>query len=88
MKKYFLFVTLVPCLAIAQNAQTGAPKKAIIKTVKPADGYLIMGNIKGFTDGTTVSLLNGSNGTPEATSQIVNEKFTLTGKSEIADFKV
>ena len=90
MKKYVLFLFLLPLTVIAQKTSTSATKKetAETKLVKPADGFLIIGNIKGFPDGTPVSLLNGNTGAQEATGQFVKNKFTLTGKVDVPDFKV
>jgi peroxiredoxin len=90
MKKYFLFIALLP-----QTSAPLKPNKTVVKkeTVqpgpgKPADGYLIIGNIQGYPDGTSVSLLNGNNGTPEATVEIVKNKFTFSGKLAVPDFKL
>ena len=90
MKKYVLFLFLLPLTVIAQKTSTSATKKetAETKLVKPADGFLIIGNIKGFPDGTPVFLLNGNTGAQEATGQFVKNKFTLTGKVDVPDFKV
>lgn len=94
MKKYFLLICMAPFIGFAQNSQTGSAKKTAQNEakssghVKPADGFLIIGEIKGFPDGTSISLLNGSNGVPEATGQITGGKFTFTGKIAIPEFKV
>ncbi len=56
--------------------------------VKPADGYLIIGDITGYPDGTTVALLNGNSGAQESTGQIQKNKFTLTGSLPYPDFKL
>ena len=90
MKKYVLFLFLLPLTAIAQKSATSASKNetAETKPVKPVDGYLIIGNIKGYPDGTAVSLLNGNTGAQEATGQFMKNKFTLAGKVDVPDFKV
>ncbi len=95
MKKYFLIVALLPMIALAQTqkktvkAKPVAVKKVVTKKpFKPADSYLITGTLKGYPDGTNISLLNGNTGAPEATGQIQKEKFTLTGKVDIPDFKL
>ena len=103
MKKYLLFIALLPMIGIAQvksktavkNKPTTAVKavkevKAIAEPepVKPADGYLIIGDITGYSDGTTVALLNGNSGAQESTGQIQKNKFTLTGSLPYPDFKL
>lgn len=93
MKKYFLLIALLPLLAIAQKTKTALKNKpATAKTetaqAKPADGYLINATIKGYPDGTVVSLLNGNNGAPEVTATINKDKFTLSGKTDVPDFKL
>ena len=106
MKKYLLFIALLPMIGMAQvkskNAVKNKPKPAVVKEttvaavkettvadpVKPADGYLITGNITGYPDGTTVALLNGNSGAQESTGQIQQNKFTLTGNLPYPDFKL
>ena len=93
MKKFFLLFAIVPAIAFAQNSKS-AGKSTTAKNLveatptKAADSYLIIGNIKGYPDGTNVSLVNGNTGAPEATAQISKDKFTLTGKAPVPDFKV
>ena len=96
MKKYFLLLCLLPLTVIAQKSKTTAKQKNVAekaepaapKPVKPADGYLIIGKVTGYPDGTTVSLHNGNSGAQEAASQILNNTFTITGKVDLPDFKV
>lgn len=91
MKKYFLFLALLPLVGIAQTAA----KKTKAKTVatagniqKPADQFLITGTITGYPDNTSIDLLNPNNGTPEASGKIVGGKFSLNGKVGSPDFKI
>lgn len=94
MKKYFFLIAFLPLFSIAQKVKSPAKAKPAVKKeleekmVKPADGYLVVGNITGFPDGTNVSLLNGNNGVPEGSAQIKNGKFSFSGKLETPDFKL
>ncbi|MEP7165621.1 MAG: TlpA disulfide reductase family protein [Ferruginibacter sp.] len=104
MKKYLLFIAMLPMIGIAQvkskTAVKNKPKTAVstAKTVvketaapdpaKPANGYLIIGDITGYADGTTVALLNGNTGAQESSSQVQKNKFTLTGSLPYPDFKL
>jgi peroxiredoxin len=92
MKRIFFVVLLFPVLLFAQTSPKAKPQsktKVTIKPVAPAyDGFIINGNIKGFADGTTVSLVNPNNGTPEMETTIIKEKFTLKGKMVSPDFKL
>ena len=97
MKKYFLLFLLAPAFSFAQVKKVATkkpvskPKTTLAKVVeetKPADGFLIKGDVTGFADGTTVSLVNANTGAPEATTKVVKGKFSLTGKSPTPDFKV
>ena len=97
MKKYFLFLFLLPSVAFAQAKKN---KTAIKKTeskstvsnknikAKPTDGFLINGKITGYTDGAKVSLLNANSGAAEATTILKDGKFALTGKMPFPDFRV
>lgn len=98
MKKYLFFIAMLPAMGMAQvkskTVVKTKPAAATIKEtaepapVKPADGYLIMGNITGYPDGTSVALLNGNSGAQEATGQIMKNSFTLSGKVMYPDFKL
>ncbi len=93
MKKILFLLFLVPVMATAQKKAkpSGASKPMAAKEAtpaKPTDGFIIYGTVKGIPDGTPVSLLNGNTGAQEATAQFKSNKFTLTGKTEIPDFKV
>lgn len=52
------------------------------------DGYIINGDVKGFPDGTPVSLLNGQTGAPELETTITANKFQFKGKLVSPDFKI
>lgn len=94
MKRIFLLIFLLPAFALAQKKQKAAAKTKV--TVKPktfavtkaTDEFIITGEIKGFADGTSVSLLNGQTGAPESETIISKEKFTLKGKATTPDFKI
>ena len=95
MKKIFLFALLLPAFAFAQNTTKTKP----VSQAKPAtgfknnatrtiDGFIINGTIKGFPEGTGISLLNGQTGAPEMESTIKNNTFTFKGKVATPDFKI
>ncbi len=93
MKKIFLLIAVVPALAFAQT-KTKAKVKPKAKTAVVAapvvseDRFVINGQVKGFADGTTVSLLNGQTGAPEGETIIKKEKFVLQGKMAMPDFRL
>jgi len=96
MKKYVLFLFLMPLTLLAQKSKAPVKAKpvadknevALTKPVKPADGFLIMGTVTGYPDGTIVSMHNGNNGAQEQTGQVEKNKFTFSGKVDVPDFKV
>ena len=96
MKKYLLFLFLLPLTLAAQKTKTvSKPKPAATKNevaepqpVKPANGYLIIGKVSGYPDGTTVTLHNGNSGAQEGSGQLVKNTFTITGQVDVPDFKV
>ncbi len=95
MKRIFLLILLVPALAFAQTkpkakakAATKTKTKVAVTPVVGNDGFTINGEIKGLADGTTVALLNGQTGAPEAETTITKEKFTFKGKLNSPDFRV
>lgn len=96
MKHISVFILLLPTILFAQNQANkkspttpkllSAPAKAAAN--KTADGFSITGLIKGFPDGTSVSLLNGQTGAPESETTVHNNAFTFKGKLVIPDFKI
>jgi len=83
------------------KAKTSVKGKTAVKTktpevkqevqpvaVKPENGYLIIGNITGYPDGTPVTLHNGNNGAQEVAGQVQKNGFTLTGNVITPDFKL
>ena len=91
MKKYFLLFALVPGLSFAQakKAAVKKAKPAMVKAdVKPVDGFVITGTISGYPDGTSVQMLNGTNGAPEQTATLQKGKFSFKGKVASPDFKL
>ncbi len=99
MKRIFCIVFLLPALVFAQVKPKPAvkPKSTISKTkvsVKPAapvapeGGFIINGTVKGFPNGTPVSMLNPNNGETELETTISKDKFVFTGKLANPDFKL
>jgi peroxiredoxin len=90
MKKIILAFLLLPLITIAQAPKKVIHKKPAIATpepVKPADGFLISGNVKGFPDGTIVSVLNPQTNVAEGSATIAQNKFVITGKMPATDFR-
>lgn len=87
MKYSLLFLLLIPFFSIAQVKSKPKPAASAI-TPKSKDGFRIVGNVTGFPDGTLVDLMNNQTGAQEAEASIINNKFVLTGKQAIPDFKV
>lgn len=97
MKKGFFVLFLFPGLVFAQKVKKVATKKTTVSkavtknekaVTKPADGFIINGNITGLADGTSIQLLNGSTGSPEGNTTVQKGKFTLTGKVASPDFRL
>lgn len=92
MKRIFLFLFLVPVFSFAQVTQKSKPKaKPAAQTTvqaKPADGFVISGDVQGFPEGTKVELLNGRTGETEITSAVKANKFEFKGKMDKPDFKI
>ncbi len=92
MKLYFVLLFLLPALSFAQLKQKPKPKPkttTAVKTIpRPADSFIINGDVKGFPDGTTVGLINGQTGATESETTIHLNKFSFTGKQPIPDFKI
>jgi len=96
MKIFSLFILLLPSWLIAQN-QTNKksapsakvlPKNNKVDVKKIAEGFSISGIIKGFPDGTSVSLLNGQTGAPESETVLTNNAFSFKGKLVTPEFKI
>ncbi len=91
MKKISVFFLLIPSLLFAQKPITKkspSPAKVVVPPAKAVDGFSITGLIKGFPDGTSVSLLNGQTGAPETETTITNNTFSFKGKLVTPDFKI
>jgi peroxiredoxin len=92
--KHILLLLLLPGFVAAQTKpKTKTPVKTTktktkVVTVPAAGGYIINGEVKGFADGTAVSLLNPQNGVPEAETIITKDKFELTGKMASPDIRL
>ena len=85
MKRIFILLLLLPALVVAQKTPKAKAKtKVAVTPVVINDGFTINGEIKGFADGTTVSLLNGQTGAPESETTINKEKFTFKGKLNVS----
>ena len=90
MKKIILAFLLLPLITIAQTTKKVVHKKSVVTTpepVKPVDGFLISGNVKGFPDGTVVAVLNPQTNSAEGTGTILQNKFVLIGKMPATDFR-
>jgi peroxiredoxin len=90
MKNFFLILLLAPLFSAAQVKQKAKPR-SVIKTadqVKPADGFIISGDVLGFAEGTKVELLNGRTGETEVMSAVKAGKFEFKGKMVKPDFKI
>lgn len=85
MKKLLFVLGLLPMISMAQMAANNNDKKTHVAV---ADGYSISGTITGFPDNTSLDLMNPNTGAPEASTKIVDGKFTLTGKMVSPDFRV
>src|SRR5687767_2236086 len=96
MKKTFLLFFLLPVFGIAQVKSNVSKTSSVKKTAPvkkaetqiPSGTYLITGTVTGYPDGSVVDLLNGYNGTPEASTIISKGKFIFSGKAENPDLKV
>jgi peroxiredoxin len=92
MKSIFIVALLLPLLLSAQTKTKKKPAGTVKKTTSAAavavNGYIIHGEITGFTDGTPVALLNGQTGAPETETTISKNKFVLKGSTATPDFKV
>ncbi|MEN9569790.1 MAG: hypothetical protein RL172_1021 [Bacteroidota bacterium] len=86
MKRFFLFALLCPLAVFAQKTTT-APKPKPAQPAK-ADGFVINGTATGFAEGTSVALLNGQTGAPEAETTLKAGKFSFAGKVAVPDFKI
>lgn len=91
MKGFLPVLVLLPFFAFAQTKPKPKPKpkqKVVNTPPKPADGFVINGDIKGYPEGTTVALLDGQTGQSEATTTLKGGKFSFTGKMETTNFKI
>ncbi len=90
MKKILLFVLLFPLITIAQKKKSAVKNSttASVTEVKVEEGYSINGSVEGYPDNTVVDLLNGNNRLPEATTKLINGKFSFIGKVVAPDFKL
>ena len=90
MRRIFLLFLLIPVLSVAQVKPKPKPKPAAktITQAKPVDGFVVSGDVQGFSEGTKVELLNGRTGETELTSTVKANKFLFRGKMEKPDFKI
>lgn len=92
MKRIFFILLALPLMITAQTKTKAKPptpvKKVAAVQTKPVDGFIINGEVTGFTDGTIVALLNGQTGVPETETTITKNKFIFKGKVAAPDFKV
>jgi peroxiredoxin len=102
MKRFLLLLMISPVFVMAQvkpKIKTGLKPAATAKAKTKAapvkqkpqaarDNFVINGYVKGFPDGTPVSILNGQTGASEGEVTMAKGKFVLTGKMAIPDFKL
>lgn len=100
MKKIFLFTALLPLALFAQKKPV-AKKPAVKKTatvkksaateedavVKPADGYVIYGTMKGLPDATPIYFYDEQTGGLNEQGRVIKEKFKFTGKVQEPELK-
>lgn len=80
MKKLLILLVAVPFFGLAQSQK---------KTEEMASkGFVISGNVTGFTNGTSVSFLNEQTNQPEKQTTIENGKFIIKGEMQEPGFKV
>jgi CRISPR/Cas system-associated exonuclease Cas4 (RecB family) len=65
-------------------AKTTAKTTSQVKPVATAAEFNINGTVTGFTEGTTVELLNGQTGATELSTLLKNGQFSFKGKMEQA----
>ena len=91
MKGFLPVLVLLPFFAFAQVKPKPKPKpkqKVVNTPPKPADEFVINGDIKGYPEGTLIALLNGQTGQSEQTTTLQGGKFSFTGKMEVTNFKI
>jgi peroxiredoxin len=90
--KYLVLLLFIPFISVAQKkvpAKTAKPKQIkVIGVPKPRKDYIINGNVKGYKDGTVVTLLNPQTNIPDMNAIVMNGKFTIKGKMDKPDFRV
>jgi peroxiredoxin len=90
--KYLVLLLLVPSFSVAQKKvvnKSAKPKQIkVIGLPKPRKDYIINGNVKGYKDGTVVTLLNPQTNLPDMNAIVMNGKFTIKGKMDKPDFRV
>src|SRR5882757_5114648 len=79
MNKIFMLLIILPVLSFSQT------KKAVETHLE--NGFVITGNVTGFTNGTSVSFLNEQTNLPEKQATIENGKFVIKGQMREPGFK-
>src|ERR1017187_1343697 len=80
MKKIFILLIAVPFFSFSQTKK---------KAETPVEnGFVITGDVTGFSNGTSVSFLNDQTGQPEKQTTIENGKFIIKGQVSQPSFKV
>lgn len=87
VKIILLLASILPVLTFAQPVSKKAPLPKQTVSI-PAVGFVIEGMVKGYSDGTPISLLNGQTGAPEFESVIKTNRFSFKGKVETPEFKI
>jgi peroxiredoxin len=74
--------------SVKTPAKTTAKTTTAVKPVATAAEFNINGTVTGFTEGTTVELLNGQTGATELSTILKNGQFSFKGKMERPEFKI
>ena len=90
MQKILLLAALLPLGLAAQKTKvkTKTVQTVAITPAQARTSFDINGTLTGYPDGTSVDLLNGNTGAPEANAKLLNGKFHFTGKVNTPEFKV
>ena len=85
MKKILVFFILIPFISFGQSKTT--LKAKVLKVPATAGEYVIEGTVTGLDKGTFVQLMSGETGQEEGRVNVVDNHFTLKGKTDIPSVK-
>ncbi|MBK7434398.1 MAG: AhpC/TSA family protein [Chitinophagaceae bacterium] len=92
MKGIFSILLLSPLFLLAQGGQKSKTKTKAkttpVAVTKPAEGFVINGDVTEYPDETMIALLNGQTGEAESSTTLKSGKFSFTGKMEFTNFKI